>query len=441
MALIKIFQQYHQLVEHIEHVASNPVDPDDPKKKKKMFSPAGVSEADRLALFWKSKNTVMMVAFNIDVMAIFERQSLAFQKNDHSLIGQAKAKKSLIEGIQELKADPAGGPTTKEVLLNSICYTSAEEKLADQLVLDLYNLTDIDAFDQTLNLPHNIQKHLNETIRSRNACYSIEDFETTQTVSWRRKRVGKNGEDISEKLDLFWSSQEIRHMSALKEEYLDTILANIYEYFPEGDSSELIIFDQRLWGTSVDLMNEDLVKSQIESARIFLGVESSEFLLDECYKLLSKLWEEEKFSCANKQTIPTHYWGNVLKEDLDINEDDSDMGIIKMSALLRRLIQTAIVIPMGSAEAERSFSVMNHVKPKDKASLGMDGLEAQIRIRMNGPPYYSLDIDPYTEYYLAPDVNKRRCDKTSTPKKQKYSLNQDEYDNLPTTPAKYSGIY
>ena len=78
---------------------------------------------------------------------------------------------------------------------------------------------------------------------------------------------------------------------------------------------------------------------------------------------------------------------------------------------------------------------------EDKASLGMEALEAQVRIRMNGPPYYSLNIDPYTEFYLAPDINKRRCDKTATPNKKKYSLNQDEYDNLPTTPAKYSGIY
>ena len=352
MALIKIFQQYHQLVEHIEYVASNPVDPNDPKKK--MFSSAGVSEADRLGLFWRSKNVVMTVTFNIDVMAVFEKQSLAFQRNDHSLIGQAKAKKQLIEGIKELQADPAGGPTTKEVLLNSICYTSAEHKLTDQLVLDLYNLTYTDAFDQTLTLSHNIQRHLNETIRSRNACHSIEEFESTETVSWWRKRVTNSNEEISEKLDLFWSSNEIRRISTFKEEYLDTLLAKIYEYFPEGDSSELIIFDQRLWGTSVDLTDENLVKSQIESARKFLGVDASDSLLDECYSLLSKLWEEEKFGCANKQTIPTHYWGNVLKDDLEITEDT--MGATKMSASLRRLIQTAIVIPMGSAEAERSFS-------------------------------------------------------------------------------------
>ena len=85
--------------------------------------------------------------------------------------------------------------------------------------------------------------------------------------------------------------------------------------------------------------------------------------MDECYNLLSKLWEEEKSSCANKQTIPTHFWGKILEEDSDIDEDDIMMGATKMSELLRRLIQTAIVIPMGSAEAERSFSVMNHVKP------------------------------------------------------------------------------
>ena len=71
----------------------------------------------------------------------------------------------------------------------------------------------------------------------------------------------------------------------------------------------------------------------------------------------------------------------------------------------------------------------------------MDGLEAQMRIRMNGPRYESLNVDPYTTFYLAPDINKRRCDKVVTPKKAKLPLNRDDYDDLPTSPSRYSGIY
>ena len=339
----------------MEHVADNPVNPDDPSKR--MFTAAGVEEGERLAKFWRSKNTVMLVAFAIDTMAVFEKQSLAFQTNDHSVIGQAKAKSSLIQGIQELQSDPTGGLTVKAVLENSVCYDTAEERLTDQAVFDLYNLTYHDATSHTLTAAQ--RRHLNDTILSRNHCFSIEDFETTPFVVWTRKRQTENKVDITEQLDLYLNTDEIGRVSELKESFLDTVLEKIYDYFPEGDSSELRIFDQRLWGSSeVDLANEDVTKTQIQSAATFLGVATSDDLLDECYKLLDTLWQEEKTACANKQTLPTHYWGEVLQEDFETATTDPDKA---MSINLRKIIQTAIVIPMGSAEAERSFSIMNHV--------------------------------------------------------------------------------
>ena len=355
-ALIKIFQEYHQLIEHMEHVAQNPVNPND--RSKRMFSAAGVTEGERLAKFWKSKNAVMMVAFAIDTMAVFEKQSLAFQKNDHSIIGQAKAKSSLIRGIQELLSDPAGGPTTKAVLENSVCYDSAEARLTDQLVFDLYNLTYHDATSQTFTVAQ--RRHLNDTILSRNHCFNIQDFETTPFVVWTRKRQTENNVDINEQLDVYLNTDAIGKVSDFKESFLETVLGKIYEYFPEGDSSELYIFDQRLWGSSeVDFADGEMMKSQVQSAATFLGVTTSNELLSECYQLLLRLWQVEKTSCENKQTLPTHFWGTILQEDFEMASRDPEYNAI--SAPLRTLIQRAIVIPMGSAEAERSFSIMNHV--------------------------------------------------------------------------------
>ena len=40
---------------------------------------------------------------------------------------------------------------------------------------------------------------------------------------------------------------------------------------------------------------------------------------------------------------------------------------------------------MGSADAERAFSVMNHIKNKRRSRMGEITLEELLRIRLNGP--------------------------------------------------------
>ena len=72
--------------------------------------------------------------------------------------------------------------------------------------------------------------------------------------------------------------------------------------------------------------------------------------------------------------------------------------------------------------------------------MGIEALEAQTRIRMNGIPYVSLNIEPYTEFYLAPDKENRRCDVAVPVKRPKYVLNQDDTEDI-NTPATFSSLY
>ena len=52
---------------------------------------------------------------------------------------------------------------------------------------------------------------------------------------------------------------------------------------------------------------------------------------------------------------------------------------------VKLLIKTLLVLPIGSAEAERAFSIMNHIRPSQRSRLQPQTLDATMRIRLNGP--------------------------------------------------------
>ena len=51
----------------------------------------------------------------------------------------------------------------------------------------------------------------------------------------------------------------------------------------------------------------------------------------------------------------------------------------------KRLIQQILVLPIGSADIERGFSVLKHIKYDRRSSLGLPALNALLRVRLNGP--------------------------------------------------------
>lgn len=61
-----------------------------------------------------------------------------------------------------------------------------------------------------------------------------------------------------------------------------------------------------------------------------------------------------------------------------------------------KLIQTILVLPIGSADAERGFSVMNHVKSSRRSRITPKHLEDSMRIRINGPD--ELEKFPASKY-------------------------------------------
>ena len=58
---------------------------------------------------------------------------------------------------------------------------------------------------------------------------------------------------------------------------------------------------------------------------------------------------------------------------------------IYWSRNMKKLIRILLVLPIGSADAERSFSIMNHIKTSRRGRINSDNLEFTMSIGMNGP--------------------------------------------------------
>lgn len=71
------------------------------------------------------------------------------------------------------------------------------------------------------------------------------------------------------------------------------------------------------------------------------------------------------------------------------------MGI-EYIEITKKLIQTTLVLPIGSADAERGFSIMNNIKDGRRNRLNPKTLEELMRIRINTED--DLSIFPAKRY-------------------------------------------
>ncbi len=91
-----------------------------------------------------------------------------------------------------------------------------------------------------------------------------------------------------------------------------------------------------------------------------------------------------------------------------------------------------MTIPIGSADAERAFSVMNSVKRDRRGLLSEKYLEDLLRIRLNGPKKLErFPAKKYTKLWL--QRGHMKTDDSTSKKKTQLSLSNDndESTNIP----------
>lgn len=189
---------------------------------------------------------------------------------------------------------------------------------------------------------------------------SLDNYYASESIHWQNVKLGSGG--------------RVPTLNSIREPFLSSIINEINGYFPNGDLAYFNVF-----------MTEKL--PQNEGQLILYGQREIQALattfdldpvatVSEWHDLLLTIINTPEF-CRFQKTEATTFWQHYLNKDAD--------GSLSMGKLIRALIQIILTLPISSADAERGFSIMNHMRTSRRARLEGTSLDALMRIRINGP--------------------------------------------------------
>ena len=88
---------------------------------------------------------------------------------------------------------------------------------------------------------------------------------------------------------------------------------------------------------------------------------------------------------------------------------------------LKKLIKSAIIIPLGSADAERSFSTLNLIKTKHKSKMQLPQINSDMTININGPKIQWFVPKNYLSSYMS---KHDKCDEELNDSRAKKKLQE-----------------
>lgn len=114
-------------------------------------------------------------------------------------------------------------------------------------------------------------------------------------------------------------------------------------------------------------------------------------LSEEFARLLDQLLEdhENEYCMHRNNDDPARFWSHFLGHE----------GILWPDQL-RELVQLILCLPVGSADAERGFSILKHTRYDRRSRLTPEHLQQILAIRINGPPIEKFQPRKYTLRWL-----------------------------------------
>lgn len=202
-----------------------------------------------------------------------------------------------------------------------------------------------------------------KSLISSEAC-TLETYEDAVHVEYKNFELTKDYHTLS-----------VPWLGNIRGLFLNALIQQFEEYFPDEQFKNFEIFSPsrlpRNEGASIRYGSKEIF-----SICEFFEWENCNQLLQDWAELIDSIVTDEKFcELAQKNTKSFMFWSIVLK-----------MNTISWTPLTRKLIHTILVILVGSAEAERGFSIMNHIRGDGRRSrLSPEHLQDIVRIRVNGP--------------------------------------------------------
>lgn len=175
-------------------------------------------------------------------------------------------------------------------------------------------------------------------------------------------------------------------ISEIRGLFLDKLQNEIKSYFPTKDLMLFNVFrPSKIPSEAIASISFGV--REITGICNILKLNDCEELLEDWAKLIESLIESENFcDFRNRYTETFAFWSHFLNE----------MGIA-WTEKTKKLIRIVLVLPIGSADAERGFSVMNHIKYDRRARLTGKILEDHLRLRLNA----NNDINKFNAHKYA----------------------------------------
>ena len=370
----RYFKRYQDIVNGLVYVKD--------KESERRGGEKSVEKAQDLLRFASDRNALITVVFNLNIQEIFSASSLVFQKTLSTLIGQTDRDYHLVTQLNLLKRFGA-------------------KKLSDFIG----------------------QCKCGQTRNTLVKCNNLIEYETSEYVVYQ---------DLELKKDLDYPT-----LSDFKDDYIDDMVKEISEWFPKAgnvnrgrvDPRDFDALNQALWPSKRDkiqgykpesiekmaklfdvpysatLQNEfnSLVKTILDEAtadQLNIGhlsdpviqktpleeiTEQDSMRVNQHQRLV--IFQQENFYCNFKKSNPVYFWQVVLRK-------------FPTSQQLEKLIKSAIVIPLGSADAERSFSELNLIKTKHKSSMKIQQINSDMNINLNGQIITQFLPKNYLSHYV-----------------------------------------
>lgn len=190
---------------------------------------------------------------------------------------------------------------------------------------------------------------------------NINEYENCKTVFY-------NG------IELLSDEDDVPKLSSIKNMFLDELIYEIASYFPQSKVKDFSIFIPKNLPQSDEIhLTLSYGARQILLICDFFKWGNCDTLLKDWSHLLLNIITDENY-CVLRSGSPLTFWSTVLITPT-----------ITWTQRTKQLIETILVLPVGSADVERGFSIFNHIKSKRRKSLTSHSMDAIMKIRLNGP--------------------------------------------------------
>ena len=185
------------------------------------------------------------------------------------------------------------------------------------------------------------------------------------------------------------SNSQVPKLQDFRVIFINAIVKELAKSFPEDQYTDFKIFDPSNWPKKTYAARTYGLNSLVTINERLGNPQENDDISQEWSELLPQMIRKDTFCEIAKSDI-RFFWATALGHPKNPIVDWSTFPKIK------KLLKKVLCIATGSAECERSFSIMNHIRNKRRSRLAPDLLDALMKIRLNGVD--ELDSWPANEY-------------------------------------------